>query len=326
MRLALALCVAAAAAAPAWPAATATLEVSPVKARIGDALDARITVHLDAGATFALEPLPPEWGDAQVLSGAWLAAPAGATTRSWAGRIAIYKLGAVTIPPIPVPLGGGLAGTTVDTAPVTVTVEASVKPGKPGEEGLDVSDLKPPATIPPDFGPLRIALAALALLLIAAGTAWWLWRRYAARLAAVAIPPDPFRKLPPHVWVYEELRKLLARRLAEEGKIGLFYDELTRIVKQYLEGRYRIDLLERTTSEVPAALQTAGAPVEAGRLSRALLESGDLVKFARVPSGPAECRQAVEEAYRLVDLTKPADAADPGPAAAEPPQAAGVAG
>src|SRR5262249_48495980 len=164
------------------------------------------------------EPLPPEWGDAQVLSGAWQPAPADATTRIWAGRIAIYKIGAITIPPVSVPLGGGSAGATADTAAGTVTVEASGKPGQPGGEGLAVSDLKPPATIPPDFGPLRIALAALALLLAAAGTAWWLWRRYAARLAAVAVPPDPFRKLPPHVWVYEELRKLLARRLAEEGK------------------------------------------------------------------------------------------------------------
>jgi len=167
-------------------------------------------------------------------------------------------------------------------------------------------DLKPPASIPPDYGPLKSALVAFAALLAAAGTAWWLWRRYAAKLAAVGAPVDPFRRLPPHVWVYEELEKLLARRLAEEGRIGLFYDELTRIVKQYLEGRYRVDLLERTTSEVPGALQYAGAPTDAGFLARALLESGDRVKFARVAAGPADCRAAVEEAYRLVDMTKPA--------------------
>ena len=109
------------------------------------------------------------------------------------------------------------------------------------------------------------------------------------------------------MWVYEELEKLLARRLAEEGRIGLFYDEVTRIVKQYLEGRYRVDLLERTTSEVPGALQHAGAPADAGFLARALLESGDRVKFARVEAGPADCRATVEEAYRLVDMTRPAE-------------------
>ena len=155
---------------------------------------------------------------------------------------------------------------------------------------------------------MKLALVAFAGLLAAAAVGWWLWRRYAAKLAAVSAPPDPFRKLPPHVWVYEELEKLLARRLAEEGKTGLFYDELTRIVKQYLEGRYRVDLLERTTSEVQGVLQHAGAPPDAGSLSRSLLEAGDRVKFAKVDAGPADCRAAVETAYRLVDLTKPVEA------------------
>jgi hypothetical protein len=143
---------------------------------------------------------------------------------------------------------------------------------------------------------------------VGAGVAWWLWRRYAAKLAAVPAAVDPFRKLPPHVWVYEELERLLARRLAEEGQIGLFYDELTRIVKLYLEGRYRIELMERTTAEVPPALKLAGAPAEAQTLARALLDGSDHVKFAKAPAGAAECRAAVEEAYRLVDLTKPVSA------------------
>jgi hypothetical protein len=121
------------------------------------------------------------------------------------------------------------------------------------------------------------------------------------------------------VWIYEELEKLLARRLAEEGRIGLFYDELTHIVKQYLEGRFRVDLLERTTSEVPGTLLRAGAPADAGSLARALLESGDRVKFARVDAGPSDCRAAVEEAYRLVDLTKPAETENAAPAAAAAP-------
>jgi len=319
MRIAPALVLATALAGTphAVAAATATLSVSPHQATIGDALDARITVHLDPGSQFDPAGLPPEWGDAQVLSGGWQPA-ADPSTRIWAGKIAIYKIGAVTIPPLAIPIAAGEPPVAASTEAVTITVEPSLKPGKPGEGDLDVADLKAPATIPPDYGPLRAALAELALLLAGAVLAWWLWRRYAVRLAAVAVPPDPFRKLPPHVWVYEELEKLLARRLAEEGRIGLFYDELTRIVKTYLEGRYRIDLLERTTSEVPSALQTAGAPADAGRLSRALLESGDLVKFARVPSGAAECRSAVEEAYRLVDLTKPLQASLAGPAGAAP--------
>lgn len=300
-------------------AASATLTLTPAKAHIGDAIQARLTVTAAPDETVDPSPLDVVWGPAQVLSGGWEPAPPGTATRVWSGTIAAYQLGAVTVPAIAVTVTKAGVPASVATEPLTVEIEGTLPAEKTGEKAPDLVDLKAPASIPPDYGPLRRALAALAGLLAIAGVAWWLWRRYAAKLAAVAAPVDPFRKLPPHVWVYEELEKLLARRLAEEGRIGLFYDELTRIVKQYLEGRYRVDLLERTTSEVPGALSRAGAPADAGFLARALLESGDRVKFARLDAGPADCRSAVEEAYRLVDLTKPADANVPVEAAETAP-------
>jgi hypothetical protein len=290
----------------AWPA-TANLTLDPVKAHVGDAVHARVAVTTGTGETVDVSPLPLEWGSAQVLDGAWEPATPGSPTRVWSGTIAAYQLGTVTVPPVVVPILKDGAPTSVATEAASLSIEGTLPADAKGEKKPDLVDLKPPASIPADFGPLKAALIAFAALLVVAGAVWWLWRRYAAKLAAVRAPVDPFRRLPPHVWVYEELEKLLARRLAEEGRIGLFYDELTRIVKQYLEGRYRVDLLERTTSEVPGALQNAGAPADAGFLARALLESGDRVKFARLEAGPADCRSAVEEAYRLVDMTKPAE-------------------
>jgi hypothetical protein len=296
-------------------AASARLTLDAVKAHVGDPIQAHLTVTVGPDETVDVAPLAVDWGPAQVLSGGWEPPAEGAATRVWSGTIAIYQLGKVTVPPVTVPVTKGGAQGSVATEPLALEIEGTLPAAKTGEKPPDLMDLKPPASIPPDFGPLRSALIAFAALLAAAGTAWWLWRRYAAKLAAVAAPIDPFRKLPPHVWVYEELEKLLARRLAEEGRIGLFYVELTRIVKQYLEGRFRVDLLERTTSEVPGALQHAGAPADAGFLARALLESGDRVKFARVDAGPSDCRAAVEEAYRLVDMTKPTETENAAPAA-----------
>jgi len=293
--------------ARAASAATARLTLDPAKAAIGDAIKARLTVEPGSGEIVDTSPLPVAWGKAQVLAGGWEPAAPPGTTRVWSGSIAVYEVGTIQVPELVVALTTNGGPATVATQPVTLEIVGTLPAATTGAKPPDLADLKPPASIPPDYGPARLALVAVAGLLALAGAAWWLWRRYAAKLAAIAAPADPFRRLPPHVWVYEELEKLLARRLAEEGRIGVFYDELTRIVKQYLEGRYRVDLLERTTSEVPGALQNAGAPTDAGMLARALLESGDRVKFARVGAGPAECRAAIEEAYRLVDLTKPVE-------------------
>jgi len=305
-RLALALLSLVALARPAL-AASAHLEIGTKTAKLGDPIPVRLTVDPAGAGAVDVSALPTEWGVAQVLSGAWAPAQGGSAVREWTGTIAIYALGKATIPELRVAVGG--VGAVATTEPVEITIEGTVAPADP--KARELADLKPPASIPADWGPLKAASFALALLLVGAGIAWWLWRRYAAKVAAVPAAIDPFRRMPPHVWVYEELERLLARRLAEEGQIGLFYDELTRIVKLYLEGRYRIELMERTTAEVPPALKLAGAPAEAQALARTILDGSDRVKFARAAAGAAECRAAVEDAYRLVDLTKPVAAPEP---------------
>jgi hypothetical protein len=75
----------------------------------------------------------------------------------------------------------------------------------------------------------------------------------------------------------------------------------------YLGGRYRVDLMEKTTAEVSDGLRGAGAPREATGGAREILESADRVKFAAERPAPPECREAVEAVYRIVDATRPAE-------------------
>ena len=170
-----------------------------------------------------------------------------------------------------------------------------------------LADLKAPASIAPDYGALQQALVIVAAIALVSGVAWWLHRRYAHRLAAVPVPSDPFHRMPPHEWVYRELQRLLERRLAEQGEVDRFFAELSYIVKRYLGGRYRVELLERTTSEVFGDLRQAGAPREALAETRALLERSDRVKFAGERPQPEPCREAVEVVYRIVDATRAAE-------------------
>ena len=73
-----------------------------------------------------------------------------------------------------VPIAGGGTSSEAATEPVALTIEGTIPAG---EKGKELVDLKPPASIPPDWRPLKSALAGLAALLAAAGVAWWLWRR-----------------------------------------------------------------------------------------------------------------------------------------------------
>lgn len=281
--------------------------------------EATIEVALPAGWSVAGEAIGPVLGDVSVVDGAWEAAPPGqgAAKRRWTGRLAAFRLGEVTIPAVRVTvLAPDGSASSVETEAVPLTVAGTIDAAPDAERPTDIADLKPPAVVPPDYRPLGRAVGGVLALAALAALAWWAIRRYAGRFAKVEVDSDPFHRTAPDAWAFAALRALLERRLPDEGREDLFHEELARIVRRYLSGRYRVDLMERTTLEIGPALRQAGVDPEAAAETLALLERTDLAKFARVESGAEGCRLAVEAAYGIVDRTRsrPAEPA-PGEAA-----------
>jgi len=287
------------------------IEVSPREATVGQQLDTTLTVTLPTGVGLQAAALGPQLGPFNVVSGGWAGPIELETGRRWVwkGRLTAFRTGELELPAVTLRLDDDAGGRTVSTEPVGVIIQ-SVLAAEEVEQGTgELADLKPPASLDPDFRALWTALAVLGLLLAAALLVWWLQRRYASRLAAANVPADPFHRTPPHVWVYGELQKLLERRLPEQGEIEHFYRELARILKRYLTGRYRVELMEQTTEEVPGTLEQSGAPRPAIEDTVRMLRGCDRVKFARELPGAKDWKAAVEEVYRIVDRTKPVAAA-----------------
>jgi len=287
-----------------------SLAVEPHEATVGDRLAATLTVDVPPGAELDLASLGPRLGPFAVTGEAWSApeAQADGTRRyRWTASLSAFETGSLELPAIVVRLRRGSDVEELRSAPLTLEVRsvlAEAGAGAPPE----IADLKPPVSLAPDYRALTVALALLGALVLGAAIVWWLHRRYAGRFAAVPVPDDPFHREPPHVWVYRELQQLLERRLAEQGRIVEFYAELGRIVKTYLAGRYRVDLLERTTEEVQQLLAGAGAPSEAASHAHEILADCDLVKFARRRPESSAWRSVVETVYALVDATRAPDA------------------
>jgi len=286
------------------------LVVEPREGTVGDRLAATLTVDVPAGIEIDPLPVGPRLGPFVVTREAWSApeARADGTRRfRWTASLSAFETGSLEVPPIVVRLRRGAEASVLQSAPLAVEVR-SVLARAGADEPPEIADLKPPASIAPDYGALYVALALLGALVLGAGIVWWLQRRYTGRWAAVPVPDDPFHREPPHVWVYRELQQLLERRLAEQGRIDEFYAVLGRIVKTYLSGRYRVDLLERTTAEARELLARSGAPAEAAEHAHEILADCDLVKFARRRPGSSDWRSVVETVYALVDATRAADA------------------
>jgi len=287
------------------------LDVDPLEATVGDRLHATVSVFVPTGWTLDTGRLGTQWGKFTVISGAWSPPVAEGQGQRWvwSGTLSAFEPGTWEIPRLEFVLSGGEETRTLSSAPIEVTIVSVLSEEDLATPDAEIADLKPPASIAPDFRPLWLALGILAALLGGAGVLWWVHRRYASRLAAVPAPDDPFHRTPPDVWVYAELQKLLERRLPERGQVDLFYVELSWILKKYLGGRFRLELLEHTTLEVGRLLGDARVGEQTIANVEHLLQSCDTVKFAKMRPDPASCRAAVEEVYRIVDSTKPGDRA-----------------
>ena len=144
-----------------------------------------------------------------------------------------------------------------------------------------------------DYAPW-IAAAVTVLLLL--GGLWAYWRFRKTRNAVIV----PQRVVPPHERALAQL-DALARADAPDDKA--YYSALDRILRTYLEGRYELPALERTTAEVTRLMRARGLPVEG---LPALLDEVDLVKFARAELPAARRSESLARVRAFVEATRPA--------------------
>jgi hypothetical protein len=264
------------------------------------------------GSTLPLEPVPSpiggskDWKDAKE--------PHAPVVERFFFQAQAFETGTIAVPAFRVDwqAPGGKSG-SVSSQPIPIEIVSVLK--GPQEKP---ADLKPPAELPPPPFPWKAAgIAALLLALLA--VALFLWNRRKRRAPAAAVVPSG-PPVPPHELAYRELERLLASGLLRAGKIKEFHVELAEIIKRYLAGRFGIDTREKTSEEVLDAMKQARVGTGPMGLVREFFAETDLVKFAKHLPREDEVRQTVDQAYRLVDLTKLV-ILPPVPAAGEAPPA-----
>ncbi len=119
--------------------------------------------------------------------------------------------------------------------------------------------------------------------------------------------PEIMRKPaePPHIFALRELNNLKDARLWQQGRVKEYYTRLTDILRKYLEYRYDIKALEQTSAETLRSLTAVG--FNDNRLFEILkevLETGDLVKFAKYQPQPDVNESMLLNAFVFVNETK----------------------
>ncbi len=233
-----------------------------------------------------------EAGTCRVVSIAWSEKPAG-------GRV--ERTAEVTFIPVDLDSSVVPANRFAFLAPAGDTVYAvsdaiEVPIRRIALDAKDTRPLKEQWTLPPNY--LLWALVGLGVLALAAGIVWWIRRRRARRPVTAAAEV----RLPPDLVALTELERIAGMGYLDRGEFKLYYTLVVDVVRRYLEARFGVEAMDRTSPELIREIHRRDAPV--GDLA-ALLEEADLVKFAKlVPDRPA-ATAAIERARAVVVDTTP---------------------
>jgi hypothetical protein len=142
---------------------------------------------------------------------------------------------------------------------------------------------------------------AVFLILVAVVIIYFIKNKKVA--APVVVPAGPVETL------QEKYLRLLAeleqKQLWQQGKVKEYYIELTDLLRNYIELRFKTPALELTTDEILQQARRHKEMVKYFDPLRNILETADLAKFAKAQPLPQEHVDAMEQTKQFINTTKP---------------------
>lgn len=284
------------------PSVTAKLEQQAI--RIGDQTRLRLSVMQAAGIKVGFPEIPDTLsGKVQVLSSSKADTLAD---RAHPGNLIISKTytltcfdaGTYVLPAFRF----NASGTAMQTAALTLDVQ-TVKV----DTTKAIYDIKQPLAVSytwtdwlkDNWYLVVLPLAGLALLFLLVR-----YLRKRPKPLPAAAPPVP--SLPVHTLALNRLDELRSRQLWQQGQVKAYYSELSDVIREYLEKRFRIQAQEKTTAEMITALHSREISTADRQLLESLLRLADLVKFAKEQPQAQDNEQSLAQAVSFVLHTQQA--------------------
>jgi hypothetical protein len=271
-------------------------QVDPTTAKLGDLITLSIHVTHPQALQIDDPAFTKSLGTFEVYASTRLAAEVTGdkAVERFQATLQNFTTGQQMLPGLEVPYRDPMGkGHTVKSPPLTVTIE-EVPPG-PKDKG-DIRGIKG-VIGPTAWSPWWWVLVGVLFYAVC----FMLWSKRKRTLAGPPPPPP----VPADVTALEKLRALAQSDWLATGKIKEFYIAISEIVRAYLEDEFKTPALERTTTELMRDLRRKSEiPTERQTELKDLLETCDLVKFAKFRPDPAEAKQAHSAAAKFVEQTR----------------------
>ncbi len=117
----------------------------------------------------------------------------------------------------------------------------------------------------------------------------------------------------PHDVALEKIQALKKTKMwQEEAQVKEFYSQLTDIIREYIERRYKFPALESTTDEIVQDLKKeTDIPKGLRERMRTLFSMADLVKFAKAKPHTDNHLQSLKDAEAFIQHTKEKESTEP---------------
>lgn len=139
----------------------------------------------------------------------------------------------------------------------------------------------------------------LCIVVIFAGVVTWFFLRRKRTKEIIRI----FK--PAHEIAYNRLLALVGQKLVETGKIKEFYEQISDILRHYIEHRFNLHAPERTTEEFLAELPATNvlSETDQDRLAE-FLRHCDMVKFAKYSPTTEQIQKTFDLVKDFIETTK----------------------
>jgi hypothetical protein len=259
---------------------------------IGDQVHLKLEAKAARGISLADPYWPPNNDTLEFLSlGKWDTLSTG--TLIYKAVFTMWDTGYQVLPPIGIPYSGNGLSDTAWTTALIMEVRLPTDSLKLN----DIKDIVREPAVFADYLPYLYALGAIVLI----GLIIWFWRHPVKVKKEVPPPPPPL----PHEVALEQLAALAQKKLWQQGMVKEYHSELTHIVREYLEGRFDINALEETTEEILDQLRKRNLPSALRQRLEEILQTADMVKFAKAQPTAQFHEQAFESVKAFVEQTKP---------------------
>jgi hypothetical protein len=290
--------------------------VFPEKGAIGDLIEWKVIVHRKSVQERVVLPSSFDFGKLEIQSRTVKGEESGEKSLTQVMGIGLVALdtGEFNIPPQKLTVVDGKGNLSeVMTPAFTLTIDSLI--ANEPEPSIKADEKDGEVVMVDDFTLLYVAIAVLAVLVTVLLTLL-VRKLLSLRKPKPGPPPPPPR--PAHEVALEKLNALRNSGYLDEQMHKRFHLKLSETSREYLGNRYHFDALECSTREIVDALRRLSLKVELHRDVVQLLEDTDLVKFARYIPPREESERLLEEAFRIVEITRdtPASAAAPKGAAA----------